>query len=68
MIINENSGRYEAKNENPIVLCSYGESPADAFKQMAKLLKKSDLVSDFASVNAVNTSFEEGIHYVTVYI
>jgi hypothetical protein len=67
MIINENSGRYEAKNEDPIVLCSYGESPADAFKQMAKLLKKSDL-SDFASINAVNTSFEEGIHYVTVYI
>ena len=67
MSINENSGRYEAKNENPIVLCSYGESPADAFKQMAKLLKKSDL-SDFASINAVNTSFEEGIHYVTVYI
>ena len=62
------SGNYVAINENPIVLCSYGETMADAFKQMAKLLKKNESDSPYATVNAVHSSFDEGVHYVTVYI
>jgi len=63
-MIDKNKGRYVAVHENPIVLCSYGDTPADAFKQMAKLIKEQDC----QYVTAVNTSFDEEVHYVTVYI
>ena len=32
--------RYVASAEDPIVLCAYGDSPSEAFKNMAKLLKE----------------------------
>lgn len=62
------SGNYVAINENPIVLCSYGDTMADAFKQMAKLLKKNQHDFPYSTINAVHSSFDEGVHYVTVYI
>ena len=32
--------RYVASAEEPLVLCAYGDSPSEAFKNMAKLLKE----------------------------
>jgi hypothetical protein len=64
----EDSGSYVAVNENPIVLCSYGYSAADAFKQMSKLLKKNMNDFPYLSISAVHSSYEEGVHFVTVYI
>jgi hypothetical protein len=57
-------GNYVAFSENPMVLCSYGETPAQAFKQMSKLMKEQDC----QYVSAVHTYFDEEVHYLTVYI
>ena len=67
---NDNNGRYVAINENPLVLCAYGETAAKAFKQMYKLLKENEQSYPYGSVNGVKAHFdeEESIHYVTVYI
>ena len=64
----EDSGSYIAVNENPIVLCSYGYSAADAFRQMSKLLKKHQENFPHSSINAVSSSYEEDVHFVTVYV
>jgi hypothetical protein len=66
---NDNNGRYVAINENPLVLCAYGETAAKAFKQMYKLLQENEHKFPYAGVNAVHTNLDdEGIHFVTVYI
>jgi hypothetical protein len=57
-------GSYVAHGEHPTVLCSYGDTPAQAFKQMSKLMKEQDC----QYVNAVHTYFDEEVHYLTVYI
>jgi hypothetical protein len=64
------NGRYVATNENPLVLCSYGETAAEAFKQMYKLLKENEDDYVYRSVSAVNSYFnqEDNTHYVTAYI
>lgn len=61
------SGRYVATNENPVVLCAYGDSPAEAFKEMSKLLK-SESVKWFsgATVNVLDS--EKDQYAVTVYV
>jgi hypothetical protein len=58
------NGRYIAHSENPTVLCSHGETPEKAFKQMSKLMKEHLC----ENVSAVHTFFDEDIHYLTVYI
>lgn len=64
------NGRYVAINENPLVLCAYGETAAKAFKQMSKLLKENEDKCAYRSVSAVNSYFdcEDNTHYVTAYI
>ena len=58
------SGSYVAHSENPTVLCSYGETPAKAFKEMSKLMKSH--LCEY--VSAVHTYCDDEVHYVTVYI
>lgn len=66
---NDSNGRYIANNENPLVLCAYGETAAKAFKQMYKLLQENEHLYPYSGVNAVNTNLDdEGTHFVTVYI
>jgi hypothetical protein len=63
-------GRYVAINENPTVLCAYGDTASQAFKQMYKLLEENEDALLFGTINAVHTHFdyEDETHYVTVYI
>jgi hypothetical protein len=58
------NGSYVAYKENPTVLCSYGETPAQAFKQMSKLMKEQGCWH----VSGVHTYFDDETHYLTVYI
>lgn len=37
-IIGKSSGAYVATGENPVLLCSYGNTPAKALKAMSKLV------------------------------
>ena len=61
------SGRYVASNENPIVLCAYGNSPADAFKEMSKLMKQEKILwFSGASVNVLDDNKDQ--YAVTVYV
>jgi hypothetical protein len=59
--------RYIAHSENPLVLCSYGSSPAEAFKQMSRMLEevKADWFSA-ASVTVLEDSEDQ--FALTVYI
>jgi hypothetical protein len=59
--------RYVAHSEDPLVLCSYGSSPAEAFKQMSKMLEevKADWFSA-ASVSVLEDSKDQ--FALTVYI
>lgn len=59
--------RYVASSEDPLVLCSYGNSPAEAFKEMYKLLKKEKV--DWFSAASVNVlDCEKDQYAVTVYV
>lgn len=61
------SGKYVASNENPLVLCSYGDSPAEAFREMSRLMKKEKVM--WFSGSAVNVLDSDTDQYaVTVYI
>jgi hypothetical protein len=61
------SGRYVASNENPLVLCAYGNSPAEAFKEMSKLMKKEKIVwFSGASVDVLDDNKDQ--YAVTVYV
>lgn len=64
------NGRYVAFNENPLVLCAFGETAAKAFSQMSKLLKENEDDYIYRTVSAVNFYFndEDKTHYVTAYI
>jgi hypothetical protein len=58
---------YVAVNENPVVLCSYGNSPAEAFKNMAKLMKKEDVVwMNGANISILDSDIDK--FSVTVYV
>jgi len=63
-------GRYVAINENPTVLCAYGDTASQAFKQMSKLIEENEDVLLFGTINAVHTYFdyEDSTHYINVYI
>jgi uncharacterized lipoprotein NlpE involved in copper resistance len=59
--------RYVASGENPKVLCSYGNTPAEAFKQMAKLLEEEKAEWFYAaSVGTLDEDFDN--FALTVYI
>jgi hypothetical protein len=59
--------RYVATGEDPIVLCAYGNSPAKAFKNMAKLLKKEKI--DWFSASSVSVlDSDVDAFAVTVYV
>lgn len=61
------SGKYVAKNENPLVLCSYGDSPAEAFMEMSKLMKKEKILwFSGSSVNVLDSDTDR--YSVTVYV
>lgn len=61
------SGRYLAINEDPLVLCAYGDSPAEAFKEMSKLMKKEGINwFSGASVNVLDSDKDQ--YAVTVYV
>lgn len=61
------SGRYVASNEEPLVLCSYGDSPAEAFKEMSKLMKKENVRwFSGATVNVLDSDKDQ--YAVTVYV
>ena len=60
----KNNGRYEATSECPQVLCSYGESPSKAFRQMAKLMDEMDC----AYISGAHTHFNEETFFLTVYV
>ena len=70
MSIDNVKGRYVAINENPTVLCAYGDTASEAFKQMSKLLKENEDSLLFGTINAVHTYFdhEDETHYINVYI
>jgi hypothetical protein len=58
---------YVAVNENPVVLCSYGSSPAEAFRSMAKLMKKEDIRwMNGANISILDDDIDK--FAVTVYI
>lgn len=59
--------RYVAVNEEPLVLCAYGDSPAEAFKEMAKLLKENKVTwFSASSVNVLDSDHDR--FAVTVYV
>lgn len=58
---------YVAVNENTQTLCSYGETPAEAFKAMAKLMKKEDVRwMNGANISILDDDIDK--FAVTVYI
>lgn len=60
--------RYVASSEKPMVLCSYGSSPAESFKQMYKLLEEEDVRwFSSCSVNIIDDC-EKDQYAVTVYV
>jgi hypothetical protein len=59
--------RYVASAEEPLVLCAYGDSPSEAFKNMAKLLKEEKV--DWFSASSVNVlDSDVDAFAVTVYV
>lgn len=59
--------RYVAVNEQPLVLCAYGNSPAEAFKEMAKLLKEQKVTwFSGSSVSVIDDAKDN--FAVTVYV
>jgi hypothetical protein len=65
MINNNVRGRYVATNEDPLVLCSYGKTPASALRQMAKLLDEMDVESVIHGY--VHYIVSDGLYGMTVY-
>lgn len=61
------SGRYVASNENPLVLCAYGDSPAEAFKEMSKLMKR-ESVRWFSGATVDVLDSDKDQYAVTVYV
>lgn len=57
---------YEAVNESPRVFVAYGETPAKALKNAARLLKKNKI--DWWSSSTVNCLDDENIFYITIYV
>jgi hypothetical protein len=59
--------RYVATAEEPVVLCAYGNTPAEAFKEMAKLLKEEKI--DWFSASSVSVLDSDiDAFCVTVYV
>jgi hypothetical protein len=59
--------RYVAIAEDPVVLCAYGNTPAEAFKEMAKLLKEERI--DWFSASSVSVLDSDiDAFCVTVYV
>lgn len=61
------SGRYVAKNEELLVLCAYGDSPAEAFKEMSKLMKKEN-IEWFSGATVSVLDCDKDQYAVTVYV
>jgi len=57
---------YEAVNENPRVFVAYGETPAKALKNAARLLKKNHV--DWWSSSTVNYLEGDKVFYITIYV
>jgi hypothetical protein len=57
---------YEAVNENCRVFIAYGETPAKALKNAARLLKNNKV--DWWSASVVNYLDDENIFYITIYV
>lgn len=49
---------YVAHGENPVLLCSYGETPDKAIKSMAKLIKKFTDEDQNCTVLGINCSYD----------
>jgi hypothetical protein len=59
--------RYVATAEKPTVLCAYGNTPAEAFKNMYKLLKEEKI--DWFSASSVSVlDSDVDAFCVTVYV
>ena len=59
--------RYVASAEEPIVLCAYGNSPYEAFKNMAKLLKE-EKINWFSASSVSVLDSDIDAFAVTVYV
>jgi len=57
---------YEAVNENSRVFVAYGESPVKVLKNMARLLRKNNIV--WWSASAVYYDESENIFYMNIYV
>ena len=57
---------YEAVNENPRVFVAYGETPARALKNAARLLKNNKI--DWWSASTVNHLDDENIFCISIYV
>lgn len=56
---------YEAVNDNPRVFVAFGETPAKALKNMAKILKRNDIV--WWNASSVDYIDDDELFYMTVY-
>ena len=61
------SGKYVASNENPLVLCAYGDSPAEAFREMSRLMKQ-EKIQWFSGATVDVLDCDTVQYAVTVYI
>ncbi len=59
--------RYVASSEEPLVLCSYGSSPAEAFKEMYELLEQEN-INWFSACSVSVLDCEKDQFAVTVYV
>jgi len=57
---------YEAIAENPRVFCSYGNTPSQALRRMAKILENKEI--KFFSAAHVGYVEEESLHYINIYV
>lgn len=58
---------YVAINEEPLVLCAYGDSPAEALHEAALLCKRED-VSWFSAASVSVLDSDKDAYCVTIYV
>lgn len=59
-------GRYVAIAELPVVYCSYGPTPDEACRQMAKLLKENKVKNLLSGT--ISFTSEDDLYGMTVYV
>jgi hypothetical protein len=57
---------YEATNDNPRVFVAYGNNPAEALKNMYKMLKRLNI--DWWSASHVGYIEDENLFYINIYV